>query len=100
MEKVYNVALIGFGGMAGNHYKQLAKGNINARPYGVWDIDPARREAAKELGMKVYSSQDELLSDKDVDIVVVAVPNDCHREIVKAALKADKNVICEKPAAI
>ena len=100
MEKVYNVALIGFGGMAGNHYKQLSKGNINARAFGVWDIDPARREAGKAAGMKVYTSQDELLADPEVDIVVVAVPNDQHREIVKAALRAGKHVICEKPAAI
>ena len=96
----YNVAFIGFGGMAGNHYKQLSKGNLNAKAYGVWDIDPARRKAAVDYGMIAYNSADELLSDENVDIVVVAVPNHLHREYVKSALRAGKHVICEKPAAI
>ncbi len=97
---MYHIGIIGFGGMGGNHVKQLAKGNLNACAYGVWDIDPARREAAAARGLKVYASQEALLADEAVDIVVVAVPNDCHREIVKAALRAGKHVICEKPAAI
>jgi predicted dehydrogenase len=50
--------------------------------------------------MIAYNSADELLSDKNVDIVVVAVPNHLHREYVKSALRAGKHVICEKPAAI
>lgn len=86
--------------MAGNHYKQLSKGNINAKAYGVWDIDPTRRKAASELGMKTFNSLEEFLADKNIDIVVVAVPNDMHRELVKASLRAGKHVICEKPAAI
>lgn len=96
----YNVAFIGFGGMSGNHYKQLSKGNLNAKAYGVWDIDESRRKAAVDYGMIAYNSADELLSDKNVDIVVVAVPNHLHREYVKSALRAGKHVICEKPAAI
>ena len=40
---------------------------------------------------------DALLADDTVDAVVVATPNDSHKELVIKALKAGKHVICEKP---
>ncbi len=41
----------------------------------------------------------QLLERKDVDAVVIGVPNDLHREIVVAAAQAGKHVILEKPIA-
>src|SRR3989454_7679176 len=40
-----------------------------------------------------------LLDRKDIDVVVVGIPNDLHREVVIAAAKAGKHVILEKPIA-
>lgn len=40
-----------------------------------------------------------VLDRKDVDAVVVGIPNDKHREVVVAAAKAGKHVILEKPIA-
>jgi len=40
-----------------------------------------------------------VLDRKDVDVVVVGIPNDMHREVVVAAAKAGKDVIIEKPLA-
>lgn len=40
-----------------------------------------------------------LVERKDVDVVVVGVPNDLHRKIVVAAAEAGKDVILEKPIA-
>jgi predicted dehydrogenase len=40
-----------------------------------------------------------LVERKDVDAVVVGVPNDVHRPVVEAAAKAGKHVILEKPIA-
>lgn len=40
-----------------------------------------------------------VLDRKDVDVVVVGIPNDLHREVVTAAAKAGKHVILEKPIA-
>ena len=37
------------------------------------------------------------MADAAVDAVVIAVPNDCHKELVIKALEKGKNVICEKP---
>lgn len=43
------------------------------------------------------TSEDELISDPNVDTVYVATPNHLHYEGVKKSLEAGKNVICEKP---
>ncbi|MEJ2007161.1 MAG: Gfo/Idh/MocA family oxidoreductase [Acidobacteriota bacterium] len=40
-----------------------------------------------------------LLDRKDVDVVVVGIPNHLHREVVVAAAQAGKHIILEKPIA-
>ena len=46
---------------------------------------------------KAYGSHDDLLADKDVDIVYISAVNSAHYKWAKAALLAGKHVICEKP---
>jgi len=41
----------------------------------------------------------DLIRRKDVDALVIGIPNDLHREVVAAAAKAGKHVIVEKPLA-
>ena len=94
---IYNLGIIGYGGMAGNHRKQLEQGNVRVQLKGVFDINPERLEVAKEQGYIVYSSADELLGDSEIDIVLVATTNETHKEIAIKALRAGKHVICEKP---
>lgn len=97
--KIYNMGIIGFGGMAGHHYSQCQKfERINIK--GIYDINPERGEYAKSLGLVSYNTADELINDPEIDIVLVATTNDTHKDYVIQALKSDKNVICEKPAAI
>ena len=99
VEKIYNVAAIGFGGMAHNHYKQsLVLDRIHLK--GVFDINPERMEFAKSLGMVAYESREALINDPEVDIVLVAVPNHLHRPFAIEALRAGKAVLCEKPVTI
>ncbi len=97
--KIYQVGIIGFGGMASNHFKQSKElERINIK--GVYDINPARMDFARENGMVAYESRQALLSDPEIDIVLVAVPNDLHREFAIEALRAGKHVLCEKPVTI
>ena len=96
---VYNVAIIGYGGMAHCHFERVSS-HERIRFVGVYDPDPKRCELAAKEGMKVYSSEEELFADKDVNIVLVATPNDVHKEICIAAMRAGKHVICEKPVTL
>ena len=46
---------------------------------------------------KAYGSHEDLLKDKDVDIVYISAVNSAHYQWAKAALEHGKHVICEKP---
>ncbi len=52
---------------------------------------------AAESGCKPYYKLNEMLADKDVDIVTVGTPSGAHQEPAVAAAKAGKHVIVEKP---
>lgn len=98
MEK-RQVGIIGFGGMAYWHYQNLVKSD-RVELKGIYDIDPKRMEFAKEQGIRTYASREELLADQEIEIVLVATPNNFHKEISIDAMKAGKHVICEKPVAM
>ncbi|MBR2467201.1 MAG: Gfo/Idh/MocA family oxidoreductase [Clostridia bacterium] len=94
-----NLAIIGYGGQGAWHATWAGKSDVVALA-GIYDIAEKRVKAAKENGIHTYASREELLADKNVDIVLCATPNDVHKEIVIAALNAKKHVICEKPVAL
>ncbi len=98
--KIYKLAIIGFGGMAGHHYTQLSKGNTRVRIKGIYDINEERCEVAREKGLYVYSGAEEIFADPEIDIVLVATTNDAHKDLCIRALRAGKHVLCEKPATI
>ena len=45
-----------------------------------------------------YTDYQKLLSDANVNAIVIAVPNLLHREILLAAIQTGKPILCEKPA--
>lgn len=107
------IGVVGFGGMGGWHVELIQSGQTNwygqqnteekigdLKLAGIFDIAPDRMAVAKERGINTYESLDAMLADKDIDIVLCAVPNDCHKEIVIKTLKAGKNAVCEKPVAM
>lgn|SRR3990167_4113026 len=46
---------------------------------------------------KCYGSYDELVKDKDIDIIYVASPHSHHFEHCRLCFEHNKNVLCEKP---
>ena len=91
-----NFAVIGYGGQGAWHTRQILASEVAALT-GVYDIDPAKNALAEKNGIHAYSSFEEVLADNAVETVVIAVPNDDHKELVIKSLEAGKNVICEKP---
>ena len=93
------LAIVGYGGQGAWHANWAMKSDVISLA-GIFDISEKRVKAAIDNGIHVYNSREELLADKEVDIVLCATPNDVHKEIVIAALEAKKHVICEKPVAL
>lgn len=80
-------------------------GMLKAESCELYAIAGRRMEKAEDYKArfgfeKAYGSYDELLEDKDVQAVYIPLPNNLHLEWVKKALKAGKNVLCEKPIAL
>lgn len=101
MDKIYNLGIIGYGGMAHGHYLcSVDHPNERVKTKGVFDLNEKRMELARSEGLVAYNSREELLSDPDIDIVLVATTNEAHKEICIDALRHNKNVICEKPVTI
>lgn len=98
-EKQFNLAIVGLGGM-GNWHREKIMSIDNLQVCGSFDVKPSRQQFAKDNGLKAYESFDAVLADPAVDIVLCATPNHLHRDIVIRALRAGKNVVCEKPVTL
>jgi predicted dehydrogenase len=72
----------------------------SAEIVGVSDAYQGRvYRALERVGKKAkpYASFRELLADKTIDAVVVASPDHWHKDMVLEAMRAGKDVYCEKP---
>lgn len=100
MAKQIGFAVVGAGLIAPFHLKAVrdAKGG---HAVGIFDVDKARAEkTAKEYNIKTFDSLEQMLADKDIQVVCVATPNHLHHDIVIKAAQAGKHVLTEKPPAM
>jgi predicted dehydrogenase len=99
-EKV-NWGIIGLGVIAHKFCEGLGVAK-NACIYAVASrsLEKAIAFGEKYGAIKNYGQYDELIADPAVDIIYIATPHPQHFEIAKAALLANKAVLCEKPVTI
>jgi len=98
-QKDIMIGIVGFGGM-GNWHRESLETIEGIKLAGIYDISEERNDYAKEQGITVYNSLEELLSDNSIDLVLVATPNDLHKQITIRAMEAGKHVISEKPVTL
>jgi predicted dehydrogenase len=89
------VALIGYGFVGKNVHVPLIRATPGLR---LAIVASGQKEIVlSELpGVEVTDPQ-AALADKNIDLVVIASPNDSHFPLARAALEAGKNVIVDKP---
>jgi predicted dehydrogenase len=100
-----NIGLIGAGGSRGGFRQGLgdtlhASRKPGVKVLAVCDVDAKHlEEAAAAFGPETAKFKDfrELLARKDIDAVVIGTPDHWHAQIAIAAMKAGKDVYCEKP---
>jgi predicted dehydrogenase len=64
------------------------------------DLYDGRHELAREIvGKPIRTTRryHELLDSRDIDAIIIAVPDHWHKQVVVDALSAGKDVYCEKP---
>jgi len=98
-----NFGIIGIGHIAQIGYipalKRL-KDKVNL--YALCDLDEAKLYKAKELHNAdvIYTDFEDLLSDKNVDAVIITTPNHLHYPISLASLTFGKHALCELPVTL
>jgi predicted dehydrogenase len=94
------VGFIGAGGRAEAHIGHCLalKAQGRCQPVAVCDIyGPRVRAAARRTGGKIYHRHQDLLADPRVDVVCIATPDRHHAPQAINAVRAGKDVYCEKP---
>jgi predicted dehydrogenase len=96
------VGFIGVGGRGNAHLEYVHWLKTQAKEpvdiVAVCDVyRPRLDRAAEGYGAKGYMDHRELLADKSVDVVCIATPDHLHGYQAIDAIKAGKDVYCEKP---
>ena len=96
------VGVLGVGEMGKRHAENLRRLVPEAHLVGVADVDAARaRKVAAELEIEhSFGSFEALLDRKEIQAVVIAVPDKFHAHANRTAAAAKKDILCEKPIAL
>ncbi|HUX19651.1 MAG TPA: Gfo/Idh/MocA family oxidoreductase [Spirochaetia bacterium] len=97
-----NLAVIGCGGFVRGVHIPNILANERYALRATMDVDP---EAAKEVCEKTSADfwttdYDRILSDPDIDAVLIATRHDSHAELSVRAANFGKHILCEKPMAL
>ena len=96
MDNPVNTALCSFGMSGWVFHAPFLQVNPHFNLYAVWERTKHLAEE-KYPGIKTYRSLEDMLGDKNIELVTVNTPNFTHYEYAKKALEAGKHVIVEKP---
>ncbi|MGI9302863.1 MAG: bi-domain-containing oxidoreductase [Gammaproteobacteria bacterium] len=97
------VGIAGAGGFAqGMHLPNLVKLRKHFSIHGIMSRTGANARAVATQYEATYATTDyeELLSDSDIDLIMITTRHDLHGRMIMAGLEAGKHVFVEKPLAL
>lgn len=98
-KRTINIGIIGVGIVAERIIKAINKIE-RAKILGIYDINRERLEyISNEYNLSLVNNYEELLNNKDIDLIYLAVPPKYHHSIAIDIIKSKKHIICEKPLA-
>jgi scyllo-inositol 2-dehydrogenase (NADP+) len=97
--KIIKVGVLGLGRSGyGIHVDAIKKMSETFQVVTIYDpLEDRAAAVAGELGITQSASEEQLLNNPEVELVIVASPNRFHTGQALLALKAGKHVLCEKP---
>src|SRR5258708_2186720 len=97
MAKNIRVGIVG-AGLIGAKRAEAIRRTRAGKLIAIADVDHARAKVlAAKYGVESAGEWKKFVARKDLDAIIVAVPNAFSAPIVLAALRAGKHVLCEKP---
>jgi dihydrodiol dehydrogenase / D-xylose 1-dehydrogenase (NADP) len=101
MSKLIRWGIMGTGTIANSFVKGLSA----LEDAELYAVASRSKEKAEDFGkkydvIKIYDSYEELVKDKDIDIIYIATPNTSHKDNILLCLNNGKSVLCEKPFTI
>ena len=105
MKKTVRMAVVGIRSTSiGNHYAETIAANPDAELAAICDTnEECIRERGAFYGLapeNVYTDFYEMIKREDIDAVCIVTPDQFHKDYVTTALRAGKDVLCEKPMAL
>lgn len=98
MKKI-KAGIIGFGGMANYHLHKMGASKL-FDVVGIYDISEEAKDRGRKKGLVIYDSYEALAASREIEVVLIATPNDVHAEYAIKLARDGKNIICEKPVTL
>ena len=98
MTKKVRIGIIGGGWPGQQHAKAIASlDHVVLQALAEPNEERGREFEETFNPKKIYSDYGDLLADKEIDAVIICLPNHLHFPVTLSALRAGKHVLCEKP---
>ena len=99
--KDIKVGLLAYGAIGDEHNKAI-QATDGLTLHAVCDTNPERLEAALKISpdVQTFGDANEMLSNAEIDLVVVSTPPNSHYKWAKQALSLGLHVMLEKPMAL
>ena len=97
MPKTLRIALVGAWHVHANDYARDCDRNPHTELVAVWDANAGFAEkAAEQWSVPVVADLDELLSDPELDGVIITTATNIHREVMEKVTAAGRHIFTEK----